>query len=122
MLTVRRCGGEQEDLYIMQERGADTYLTATAATMLQRVDFVEKLGRNLAGVHAPVPFYDQIRQPMINVFGRGLRVRRPLERFNWAVSDDSALFQVRACTSLRFLTPRRHGLRLWGVHGPPWNT
>lgn len=84
----------QEDLYIMQERDGDTYLTATAATMLQRADFTEKLGRNLAGVHAPVPFYDSIRQPMINVFGRGLRVGKPLERFNWSLSDDHALFQV----------------------------
>lgn len=84
----------QEDLYIMQERDGDTYLTATAATMLQRADFTEKLGRNLAGVHAPVPFYDSIRQPMINVFGRGLRVGKPLERFNWSLSDDHALFQA----------------------------
>ena len=85
----------QEDLYIMQERaGGDTHLTAAAATFLQRVDFTEKLGRSLAGVHAPEPFYTEIAKPMINVFGRGLRVGRPLERFNWALTDDPALFQV----------------------------
>ncbi|KAK9795495.1 hypothetical protein WJX73_007975 [Symbiochloris irregularis] len=88
------CRLVQEDLYIMQQRpGGDTHLTAAAATFLQRVDFTEKLGRSLAGVHAPVPFYDQIAKPMINVFGKGLRVGRPLERFNWALTDDPAFFQ-----------------------------
>lgn len=52
-----------------------------------------------AGVHAPVPFYDQIAKPMINVFGRGLKVGRPLERFNWAITDDPALFQVGGLVS-----------------------
>ena len=79
----------------MQTRGNDSYLTAAASTFLQRVDFVEKIGRDLAGVHAPVPFYDQIRRPMINVFNRGLVVGKPLERFNWALTDDPSLFQVR---------------------------
>ena len=39
----------QEDLYLMTTDGKQTWLSAMAASNIQRVDFREKLGRTLAG-------------------------------------------------------------------------
>ena len=38
--------------------------------------------------------YEQIARPMLNTFNVGLKPGKPMERFNWSISDDFDLFQV----------------------------
>ena len=41
--------------------------------------------------------YEQIARPMLNTFNTGLKPGKPMERFNWSMSDDFELFQASTC-------------------------
>ena len=47
-----------------------------------------------ADVHRPVHQYEQMAKYMIKTFTVGLKPGKPMERFNWSLSNDFDLFQV----------------------------
>jgi hypothetical protein len=53
----------------------------------------EKVGKGLDAVHDPVPGYDEALRPAMTGTFDKLRVDRIVERVNWTIPDDPALFQ-----------------------------
>lgn len=87
----------QEDLCLLQPRSGETgevyHLTAASLSFPTRWRLADKLGKPLAAIHDPVPFYgEKLERPMDRFF-RHLAVERPVWRANWSVTDDPELFQ-----------------------------
>jgi hypothetical protein len=82
-----------EDLCLLDVRGPAPVLVAGAVAMPSRWQLAEKLGRDLIGVHGPVPGYaEEIGYPTDQLLLR-LAGDRVLARTAWTVTDDPALFQ-----------------------------
>jgi hypothetical protein len=83
----------QEDVCVMQ-RDVDGLwrLTAGSVCFPSRWSLTQKLGRTMAGIHAPVPGYDRIARATDAAMDRVL-VGGPMTRANWTLIDDRALFQ-----------------------------
>ncbi len=80
----------QEDLCLLTPQGV---LEAAVLCFPTRWRLAEKIGRPLAAIHAPVPGYEaRLARPMDRFFAE-LRVGRAVQRHNWSVLDDAALFQ-----------------------------
>ena len=83
----------QEDLCLVQNGAAGPVFTAAALCFPSRWRLVEKIGKPLAAVHGPVPFYaDRLARP-VDRFMRQLKPGHIAARFNWSLLDDPALFQ-----------------------------
>lgn len=83
----------QEDLCLIQLADGVPVLTAAVLCFPSRWRLQEKIGRPLAGVHAPVPSYaDRLAAP-VDRFMRHLKPGHIAARRNWSVLDDAALFQ-----------------------------
>lgn len=83
----------QEDLCIIQHDDGIPVLTAAILCFPSRWRLAEKLGRPLADVHGPVPFYaDRLAGP-VDRFMRTLKHGHIAARLNWSVLDDPTLFQ-----------------------------
>lgn len=83
----------QEDLVIMRRLGDAWVLVAASLCFPSRWKLSEKLGRDLSGIHAPVPGYErEIAAPVHFMFDK-ITVDRPMWRLNWTVIDDPALHQ-----------------------------
>jgi hypothetical protein len=124
----------QEDLCLLTTSGEDPEalrFTAGSVCFPTRWALRDKIGRDMRGVHAPVPRYvDQLAAPVDGTFAR-LPVDRPVWRLNWSVLDDPALFQpgghervdprpgVDAATAgtTVFLRVERQTLRRFAIHG-----
>jgi hypothetical protein len=80
----------QEDLCLI---AGGPRLTAAILCFPSRWRLHEKLGRDLAEVHAHVPFYaDRLARP-VDRFMAHVREGHVAARLNWSVLDDPALFQ-----------------------------
>lgn len=107
----------QEDLCLMQADAAGDYcLTAASLCFPSRWRLAEKVGKPLAAIHAPVPGYDAALAKPVDRFFALLKADKPVERSNWSVYDDPALFQP--CGHGRkaldpTLTAENAGVRLW---------
>jgi len=89
----------QEDLCIMSQVGKDWILSAASLCFPSRWDVREKIGKNLLGIHSPVPHYaEAIGAATQNVFDK-LTVERPVWRVNWTVMDSGELHQPTAVRS-----------------------
>jgi hypothetical protein len=83
----------QEDLCLMRPAG-DTYvLAALSVCFPSRWSIAEKIGKPLRDVHAPVAFYDEKLARPVDRFFSLLKEERPVQRLNWNILDDPALFQ-----------------------------
>jgi hypothetical protein len=85
----------QEDLCLMKQAvGSDVYcLVAASLCFPTRWRLLEKLGRPLNTIHAPIPGYEeQLASTMDRYFDR-LKVDKPVWRANWSLIDDPTLFQ-----------------------------
>jgi hypothetical protein len=83
----------QEDLCVLQPGPAGPVFAAAVLCFPTRWKLHDKVGRPLLGVHADVPFYaDRLGGPVDRLIGR-LRPGRLVERLNWSLVDDPALFQ-----------------------------
>ena len=101
----------QEDLCIMQHVNGKLVFTSAAVFFPMRWFFMDKIGREMDGIHSPVPFYQEdLKRPVDNFMGKGLKAGRPFERSNWMVTDDPELRQVGLCSasSLATLETRFH--------------
>jgi hypothetical protein len=83
----------QEDLCIIQPDDEGPIFTAAVLCFPSRWRLADKIGRPLADVHGPVPLYaDRLSRP-VDRFFRNLKPDRIVERLNWSLLDDPALFQ-----------------------------
>jgi dimethylamine monooxygenase subunit A len=89
------CAGRlvQEDLCIIQLKDDIPILTAAVLCFPSRWRLAEKLGRPLANVHAPVPFYAERLARPVDRFMRHVKPGHIAARLNWSVMDDPTLFQ-----------------------------
>jgi len=89
----------QEDLCLMTQVGSDWILSAASMCFPSRWDVRDKIGKNLLGIHGPVPHYaETIGTATQNVFDK-LTVDRPVWRVNWTVMDSGELHQPTAVRS-----------------------
>jgi hypothetical protein len=83
----------QEDLCLMAKRGADWVLGAACVCFPSRWSLLEKIGRNLAGIHGPVPGYESELAAPTQAFFDRLSPDRPVWRLNWTLLTDPVLYQ-----------------------------
>lgn len=89
----------QEDLCLMSQVGNDWILSAASLCFPSRWDVRDKIGKNLLGIHGPVPHYEEkIGTATQNIFDK-LTVERPIWRVNWTVMDSGELHQPTAVRS-----------------------
>lgn len=83
----------QEDFCLMAPGEAGYTLEAASLCFPSRWRLAEKMGRPMAGIHEPIPdFNDRMARPVDRFFDH-LAPERPVWRVNWSVLDDPALYQ-----------------------------
>jgi hypothetical protein len=83
----------QEDLCLIQPGDDGPVFTAAVLCFPSRWRLLDKIGKPLAAVHQPVPFYaDRLARP-VDRFMRHLKPGHIASRLNWSLLDDPALFQ-----------------------------
>ncbi len=103
----------QEDMCLLRLDGTTPILTDAALCFPSRWRLTEKPGRPLTAVHHPVPGYaDRLAGP-VDRFLSALRPGRIVQRANWGVVDDPALFQPAAPAAGTVITKADAGDRLW---------
>lgn len=91
LLTLSRI--LQEDFCIMNRQEDTWVLTSAVLFSPSRWRLLDKVGKNLSGIHEPVPGYEQqIAAATLKAFER-ITVEQPLWRANWTLLDDPTLFQ-----------------------------
>ena len=91
----------QQDLCLLEKRGAEHVLTAAALCFPASWSLEEKIGRPLSVIHGPVVEYDaQMARRVQRVFDH-LQDGRPVWRQNALIYDDPALFQPRRMDARR---------------------
>jgi len=83
----------QEDFCVIQPDDDGPLLTAGVVCFPTRWRLLDKIGRKLAAVHDPVPFY---REKLARPVDRFMALVKPghiAARLNWSILDDPALFQ-----------------------------
>lgn len=83
----------QEDLCLIQPGEDGPLLTAAVLCFPSRWRLAEKIGRPLAAVHAPVPFYAERLSRPVDRFMQHVKAGHIAARLNWSVLDDPTLFQ-----------------------------
>jgi hypothetical protein len=83
----------QEDLCIIQSDEQGPHFTAAVLCFPSRWRLHEKLGKPLAAVHGPVPFYAQRLATPVDRFMVKVKPGHIASRLNWSVLDNGALFQ-----------------------------
>ncbi len=83
----------QEDLCIIQSDADTPRFTAAVLCFPSRWRLHEKLGRPLAAVHGPVPFYAERLATPVNRFMAKVKPGHIASRLNWSVLDDPAMYQ-----------------------------
>jgi hypothetical protein len=83
----------QEDICILEKRGPEHVLTGAALCFPASWRLAEKIDRPLIDIHAPVPGYDANIARRVQRLFDGVRVGRPLWRFNKLAYADANLHQ-----------------------------
>jgi dimethylamine monooxygenase subunit A len=83
----------QEDLCLVRPAADGPVLIAAVLCFPSRWRLGEKIGRKLADVHGPVPLYAEKLANPVDRFMSQLRPGKLVQRLNWSVLDDPALFQ-----------------------------
>jgi len=86
----------QEDLCLMEKRGDEHVLTAAVLCFPASWRLADKIGRPLTTIHVPIPEYDAGLARRVQRLFDGVRVGRPLWRFNALHYADPALHQPRS--------------------------
>ena len=91
---IDACGRiAQEDFAVMRRIDDAWILVAASLCFPSRWKLSEKLGKNLSGIHGPVPRYEEeIAAPVHAMFDK-ITVDRPMWRLNWTVIDSPDLHQ-----------------------------
>ena len=106
----------QEDLCIIRTDADAPRFTAGVLCFPSRWRLREKLGRPLAAVHGPVPFYAERLAAPVDRFMAKVKPGHIASRLNWSVLDDPAMYQPtgkwrEAANSA--ITPANAGDTLW---------
>jgi hypothetical protein len=83
----------QEDLCLIQNDDTGPVFTAATLCFPSRWRLLDKIGKPLASVHGPVPFYAERLARPVDRFMRHVRSGHIASRLNWSLLDDPALFQ-----------------------------
>jgi hypothetical protein len=83
----------QEDLCIIQSDADTPRFTAAVLCFPSRWRLREKLGRPLAAVHGPVPFYAERLATPVSRFMAKVKPGHIASRLNWSMLDDPAMYQ-----------------------------
>lgn len=83
----------QEDLCLMERQGEEHVLTAAVVCFPASWRLADKIGRPLTTIHTPVPAYDDALARRVQRLFDGVRVGRPLWRFNALSYADAQLHQ-----------------------------
>lgn len=83
----------QEDLCLLQPQDDHYRLTAASLCAPSYWRLLEKIGRPLDRIHAPVPGYGEKLSRKINRFFQHIKVDRPVWRGNWSVVTSDRLYQ-----------------------------
>jgi hypothetical protein len=97
----------QEDLVLMQRGDSGWRLAAASLCFPSTWVLAEKFGRDMDGIHKPVPGYAEHLGPRLLRIFDNLQVERPVWRLNWSIYDSPDLFAPR----------RRPGPRIWLSEG-----
>lgn len=85
----------QEDLCILQQKGAEAVLTGAVLCFPASWTLAEKIGKPMTAIHAPVDHYtDDLARRVQRMFD-AIRPGQALWRMNALVYDDPELFQPR---------------------------
>ncbi|MGH7120477.1 MAG: heme-dependent oxidative N-demethylase family protein [Acetobacteraceae bacterium] len=106
----------QEDLCLVEPGPAGPLLTAAVLCFPSRWSLAAKLGRPLAEIHGPVPFYAGRLAAPVDRFTARLKPGHLVERFNWSIHDDPALFQPSghgATEPRQVVTAENAGEKMW---------
>lgn len=87
----------QEDLCILEKPAgaAEHVLTGAVLCFPSAWTLAQKIGRPLMRIHAPVEEYDEGIGRRVQRLFDGVQVGRPLWRFNWLPTNDTALFRPK---------------------------
>jgi hypothetical protein len=97
----------QEDLVLMARGDTGWQLAAASLCFPSTWVLAEKFGRDMDGIHKPVPGYaEHIGPRLLRIFDN-LQVERPVWRLNWSIYDSPELYAPR----------RRPGPRIWLAEG-----
>lgn len=83
----------QEDICILEKQGSEHVLTGAALCFPANWRLAEKINRPLIGIHEPVPEYDDNIARRVQRLFDGVRVGRPMWRFNKLYYSDADLHQ-----------------------------
>ena len=83
----------QEDLCLIQNSDDGPIFTAAVLCFPSRWRLLDKIGKPLAAVHGPIPFYaDRLAKP-VDRFMSHLKPGHIVSRMNWSLLDDPSLYQ-----------------------------
>ena len=107
----------QEDLCLMVRDGPDWVLGAASVCFPSRWSLADKIGRDLSGIHRPVPGYERAIGAATRGFFDRLRADHPVWRLNWTLIDTPELFLPDPAARRRSTPGRPHERpaddRLW---------
>lgn len=83
----------QEDICILEKQGDEHVMTSAVLCFPANWRLAEKIGRPLTGIHAPVDEYDDNIARRVQRLFDGVRVGKPLWRFNKLPYVDADLHQ-----------------------------
>lgn len=81
-----------EDLVVMAPVAGVYTLVAASLCSPSHWRLPDKIGKPMARIHDPIPTIHETLTPKIDRIFERLRVDTPVERYNWSVQEDDALF------------------------------
>lgn len=96
----------QEDICLLRKEGAEHVLVGAVLCFPASWRLAEKAGRPLIGIHDTVPEYDAGIARRVQRLFDGVRVGRPMWRFNRLWYDNPDLFQPRSRNAPRHMDER----------------
>ena len=83
----------QQDICIMERRGAEHVLTAAALCFPSNWRLADKVGRPMTAIHDPVEIYDEMLAKRVQRIFDAMQPDRPVWRMNHLLYKDAELFQ-----------------------------
>lgn len=81
----------QEDLCLMRRKADGWHLVAASLCFPSSWSLAEKIGQNMAHIHAPVPGFHGRMHDLVGRMFDAMQVEVPMLRFNWSLYGDDKL-------------------------------